>query len=60
MVKVKIITKETFFIELPIESFSEISFDNMKKEDSDRMIRRAIMEKYEFYPDEIIGVSQSK
>lgn len=57
MIKVKGTFENSFIVELPVNSFEDIMFDNMSRATSDELIRNAIYEKYGVCADEIIKVN---
>lgn len=60
MVRIEVEARKKVIIELPIESYSDISTDNMSIRESDAMIEDIINEKYGFSPDVIIVKGEVK
>ena len=56
MVKVKVVTQTTYIIDLPIDSFEEISEDNIPIHDSDKMIINYLSDNLDVGVDKIMGV----
>lgn len=57
MLKVEVKTRTTFIIDLPIESFDEISEPMMTIEESDEFIKDFLQDKLETMVDEILCVN---
>lgn len=57
MVKVKVVTKTTYLIDLPIDSFVEISEDNMPISKSNEMIMDVLETKLGIGLDVIVSVN---
>lgn len=57
MVKVEVKTQTTYIIDLPIDSFYDISEDNMKIKDSNQMIIDFLSDNLQVGVDEIISVN---
>lgn len=57
MLKVEVKTRTTFIIDLPIESFDEISEPMMTIEESDEFIKDFLRDKLETMVDEILCVN---
>jgi len=53
MIKTKGLTKNTFIVDLDFDSFDDITTDWMSLDESDEIIKAAIVEKYGDYPDSI-------
>ena len=51
MITIKVKISTDLKIELPVNSFDDIMFENMKKEISDELILDAIWEKYKIIPE---------
>ena len=60
MTKVEVVTKTTYIIDLPIESFDDITEDNMPISESDKMIMDYLSDKFDIGVDEIITVNPVK
>lgn len=56
MVKIKVNTRTTYIIDLPIDSFEEITEDEMSIKDSDEMIMNYLNDHLQVGVDEITGV----
>ena len=56
MTKVEVVTKTTYVIDLPIDSFEDITEDKMSLEESDKMIINFLSDKLDVGVDKIIGV----
>lgn len=56
MTKVRVVTKTTYVIDLPIDSFEDIEEDNMPITESDRMIIDFLSDRFDVGVDEIVGV----
>lgn len=56
MIKIKGVytEKNNFTVEIPVNSFEDICFYKMSRDNSDEIIKNAIIEKYGIVPDEII------
>ena len=57
MVKVEVKTRTTYIIDLPIESFNEISEPKMTIEESDEFIKAFLRDKFKIRADEILCVN---
>jgi len=60
MVEVDVITRTTFRISLPVNSFKELLFDNMTIEKSDKLAKDEIAEKYGVEVDTILAINPIK
>lgn len=60
IVKVEVVTKTTYVIDLPIESFSEIETDKMSLSQSDKMVIKFLEEKLHVGVDEIASIKEVK
>lgn len=56
MVKIKVVTKTTYFVDMPIESFDDISEPKMTIEESDEFIKKFLRNGFKSKYDEIICV----
>lgn len=56
MVKIKVVTRTTYTIDLPIESFDDISESTMTIEESDEYIKDFLRDKLRVRVDEILCV----
>ena len=56
MTKVKVVTKTTYIIDLPIDSFEDITEDKMPIAVSDKMIMNYLSDRLDVGVDEIISV----
>jgi hypothetical protein len=56
MAKVKVVTRTSYIIDLPIDSFEDISEDKMPISESDKMIIDFLSDRLNVGVDEIISV----
>lgn len=56
MTKVKVVTKTTYIIDLPIDSFEDIKEDKMSITESDKMIIDFLADNLDVGVDEIVSV----
>lgn len=56
MIKVKVVTRTTYVIDLPIDSFLDITEDKMSIKESDKMIIDFLSNKLDVGVDEILSV----
>ena len=56
MTKVKVVTRTTYIIDLPIDSFQDIVEDKMPISESDRMIIDFLSDRLDVGVDEVISV----
>lgn len=56
MIKVEVVTKTTYIIDLPVDSFWDILEDNMPLSESDKMIMDVLENKLGIGVDKIINV----
>lgn len=60
MTRIKVVTRTTYYINLPIDSFEDITEDKMSLKESDEMIMDYLSDRYEVGVDEIISVMPVK
>jgi len=60
MIKVSVIAKTHYNINIDVNSFEDICFENMSREDSDELVMNAIHEQYGDIVDDIISVNINK
>lgn len=59
-VKILVEASSKVYIELPVDSYFDISTDNMSLAESDEMIRNEIYLRYGFSPDDIKVIKEVK
>lgn len=60
MTKVKVVTRTTYIIDLPIDTFEDITEDKMSIKASDEMIMDYLSDHFEVGVDEILSVMPVK